>query len=180
MSEEMDQEGGLFFFISVVWRISGLNLEQYLLSESDKRWWLIFIGSSEKCQLLLSESYDTRGTKKKKVVVQILRPVSYYRFVEFMKNWTENEMPAFMSVAFSSERSIQDELERVSQAEMITVVISYAVMFVYIAVALGHFRSLKTLLVSSPCHSGVLGTNPWPLPETYAPVRHLINHMLAE
>lgn len=79
------------------------------------------------------------------------------RFVEFMKNWTETEMPDFMSVAFSSERSIEDELERVSQAEMITVVISYAVMFVYIAVALGHFRSLKTLLVDSKVTIGVGG-----------------------
>jgi Niemann-Pick C1 protein len=107
-------------------------------------------------------------------------PVNYYRFVEFMKNWTETEMPPFMSVAFSSERSIEDEIERVSQAEMITVVISYVVMFVYIAVALGQFRSFKTLLVSSPYHSDMLGINPWPLPEIYAPIRHLIEHVLVE
>jgi hypothetical protein len=68
-----------------------------------------------------------------------------------MKNWTQTEMPDFMSVAFSSERSIEDELERESEAEVITVVISYAVMFVYIAVALGKFRSFKTLLVSRRC-----------------------------
>jgi Niemann-Pick C1 protein len=74
----------------------------------------------------------------------------YYRFVEFMKNWTEKEMPDFMSVAFSAERSIEDELERQSEAEIVTVVISYVVMFVYIAVALGHFRSFKTLLVRNP------------------------------
>ena len=85
-----------------------------------------------------------------------------------------------MSVAFSSERSIEDELQRESQAEVITVVISYAVMFVYIAVALGHFRSIKTLLVSSPFHSDMLGTNPWPLPKPYAPDRHLTDHVLAE
>ncbi|PSN32731.1 hypothetical protein C0J52_20415 [Blattella germanica] len=78
-------------------------------------------------------------------------------YVEFMKNWTENEMPEFMSVAFSSERSIEDELERESEAEMITVVISYAVMFVYIAVALGRIRSLKTLLVDSKLTLGVGG-----------------------
>lgn len=58
-------------------------------------------------------------------------------------------MPDFMSVAFSSERSIEDELERESEAEIITVVISYAVMFVYITVALGQFRSFRTILVSS-------------------------------
>ena len=90
----------------------------------------------------------------------ILRPVCYYRFVEFMKNWTETQMPEFMSVAYSSERSIEDELERQSEAEVITVVISYAVMFVYIAVALGRFRSFRTILVSSPYHFDTLDTNP--------------------
>lgn len=53
-----------------------------------------------------------------------------------------------MDVAFSSERSVEDELERVSQAEVYTVIISYGVMFAYIAIALGHFRSFSTLLVS--------------------------------
>jgi len=77
--------------------------------------------------------------------------------VEFMKNWTETQMPEFMSVAFSSERSIADELERESQAEAITVVISYAVMFLYISVALGRFRSFKTLLVDSKVTIGVGG-----------------------
>jgi hypothetical protein len=70
-----------------------------------------------------------------------------------MKNWTQTEMPDFMSVAFSSERSLQDELERESEAEIVTVVISYAVMFAYIAVALGQFRSFRTLLVSNPGQS---------------------------
>jgi Niemann-Pick C1 protein len=96
-----------------------------------------------------------------------------------MKNWTETEMPPFMSVAFSAERSIEDEIERESQAEAITVVISYAVMFVYIAVALGKFRSFKTLLVSSR-RSDMLGTKPWPLPKLYAPIRHLIQYVLVE
>jgi len=79
------------------------------------------------------------------------------RFVEFMKNWTETQMPEFMSVAYSSERSIEDELERQSEAEVITVVISYAVMFVYIAVALGRFRSFRTILVDSKITLGVGG-----------------------
>jgi len=97
-----------------------------------------------------------------------------------MKNWTETQMPDFMSVAFSSERSIEDELERESQAEVITVVISYAIMFLYITVALGRFRSFKTLLVSSSCHSDTLGTNRWPLPKSYAPVRQFTEHVLVE
>lgn len=66
-----------------------------------------------------------------------------------------------MSVAFSSERSLEDELERESEAEIITVVISYLVMFVYIAVALGQFRSFKTLLVSNPGQSDGMTTVLW-------------------
>lgn len=71
-----------------------------------------------------------------------------YRFIALLKNWDTNERPTYMDIAYSSERSIQDELERVSEAEMSTVIISYAVMFVYIAIALGHIKSFRTLMVS--------------------------------
>nr|CAD7589718.1 unnamed protein product [Timema genevievae] len=54
--------------------------------------------------------------------------------------------PKFMEVAFSSERSIQDEIDRESKAEVATVVISYVVMFVYISLALGRVRSFRTLM----------------------------------
>lgn len=71
------------------------------------------------------------------------------RFIELLKRWDENDRPEFMEAAFSSERSVQDELERVSEAEMSTVVISYGVMFIYIAIALGRIRSFRTILVDS-------------------------------
>ena len=45
------------------------------------------------------------------------------------------------------QRSIEDEIERESQAEIVTVLISYLLMFVYIMFFLGHIRSIKTLLV---------------------------------
>lgn len=64
-----------------------------------------------------------------------------------MKNWSETSKPDFLSVAFSSERSIEDELGRESQAEVATVVISYAVMFVYITIALGQIRSCDRIMV---------------------------------
>lgn len=65
-----------------------------------------------------------------------------------MKNYTEHA-PEFMELGFSSERSIEDELEAISKAEVLTMVISYLVMFVYIALALGKIRSFKTLMVST-------------------------------
>lgn len=52
-----------------------------------------------------------------------------------------------MEIAFSSERSIQDAIVELSKAESSTVVISYSVMFIYVSIALGKFRSFKTLLV---------------------------------
>lgn len=66
-----------------------------------------------------------------------------------LKNWTESEKPAFMEVAFSSERSIEDELERASHSDVATILISYIIMFAYIAIALGQIRTFSRLLVSS-------------------------------
>lgn len=65
-----------------------------------------------------------------------------------MKHWDTTERPDFMDVAFSSERSIQDEIERLSESEVSTIIISYLVMFIYITIALGRIGSWKTLLVS--------------------------------
>ena len=70
-------------------------------------------------------------------------------FISFMKNWTKNEAPGLnLSAAFSSERSIQDEISRASESDVYTILISYCLMFLYIAVGLGQFRSCNRILVS--------------------------------
>ena len=56
-------------------------------------------------------------------------------------------MPKYMSVAFMAERSIEDELTRASQSDVVTIAISYCIMFAYIAIALGQARSFSRLLV---------------------------------
>lgn len=66
-------------------------------------------------------------------------------FVNYLKNFSSEHL----DFAYMAERSVEDGIEEVSQAETVTVLISYAVMFVYITLALGRFRSLRTLLVSS-------------------------------
>lgn len=58
-----------------------------------------------------------------------------------MAKWDQDGRPEFMDVAWSTEKSIQDELDRTSKAEVITVVISYLLMFVYVAFALGKFKA---------------------------------------
>lgn len=65
-----------------------------------------------------------------------------------MKNWTENGKPEFMDVAYTSERSIEDELDKESKSDILTIFISYIIMFAYIALALGQVRKCTTLLVS--------------------------------
>ena len=52
-----------------------------------------------------------------------------------------------MDFAYSAERSIEDGIEEISQAEVPTVVVSYVVMFIYIAIALGKIRSFRYLMV---------------------------------
>ncbi|XP_020288824.1 Niemann-Pick type protein homolog 1B-like [Pseudomyrmex gracilis] len=63
------------------------------------------------------------------------------RFLDFMSEWNRERRPEFMDVAWTTEKSIEDELDRTSKAEVITVIISYLVMFVYIAFALGKIRT---------------------------------------
>ncbi|XP_050308286.1 NPC intracellular cholesterol transporter 1 homolog 1b-like [Anthonomus grandis grandis] len=70
------------------------------------------------------------------------------KFIEFMKKWDENR-PSIMNVAYSAERSIQDEIERLSNSEMSTVIISYLVMFIYIAVSLGKVVKPRQILLES-------------------------------
>lgn len=52
-----------------------------------------------------------------------------------------------LTISFSAERSIEDEIDRESYGDVGTVVISYAVMFVYISIALGHIKSAARFLV---------------------------------
>lgn len=68
-------------------------------------------------------------------------------YVDYMKRYIKDDKPDFLEIAFSSERSIEDELENVSYGEVSTVTISYVLMFVYIAVALGEADSWSRLFV---------------------------------
>lgn len=67
------------------------------------------------------------------------------KFIDFMKNYTNDKM----DIAFSAERSIQDAIVELSEGEVLTVVISYLVMFVYVAIALGKIRSCSNFFKES-------------------------------
>lgn len=75
------------------------------------------------------------------------------KFIEYMKNFSSPNM----TVVFSAERSIEDEIERESQSDVWTVLISYLVMFAYVSVALGQFHSPKLILVKAKATLGLCG-----------------------
>lgn len=74
-------------------------------------------------------------------------------FLSFMKNYTH----PMMDIAFTAERGVQDELERESKGDIITILISYCVMFAYISLALGDFSNCRRLLVDSKVTLGLAG-----------------------
>lgn len=59
-----------------------------------------------------------------------------------MKNVThDEEISEYMDIAFYCERSIEDELKRESVSDVATILISYLIMFIYVAVALGNLSA---------------------------------------
>lgn len=66
-----------------------------------------------------------------------------FRFINFLKNYDNPNL----TVSFSAERSIEDEINRESESDVGTVLISYIVMFVYISIALGRIQGCRRLLV---------------------------------
>ncbi|XP_072956194.1 uncharacterized protein [Typha angustifolia] len=62
-----------------------------------------------------------------------------------------------LTLSFSSESSIQEELKRESTADAITIVISYLVMFAYISFTLGDNAHFPSLFVSSKVLLGLSG-----------------------
>lgn len=80
-------------------------------------------------------------------------------YIEFMKDWVKNHKSPYIEIAFSSERSIEDELLRESQSDVSTIIVSYLIMFVYIAISLGHveFERYSRLLIDSKITLGIGG-----------------------
>lgn len=72
----------------------------------------------------------------------------FFRFISFMKNFSNPNL----TIAFSAERSIEDELDRESDSDISTIVISYAIMFIYISLALGHIHSFRRVMVRTRAH----------------------------
>ncbi|URD77305.1 Sterol-sensing domain of SREBP cleavage-activation [Musa troglodytarum] len=65
--------------------------------------------------------------------------------------------PQNLTLSFSSESSIEEELKRESTADVITILVSYLVMFAYISVTLGDRCQLSSSFVSSKVLLGLSG-----------------------
>uniref|UniRef100_A0A665VGI9 SSD domain-containing protein n=1 Tax=Echeneis naucrates TaxID=173247 RepID=A0A665VGI9_ECHNA len=74
-------------------------------------------------------------------------------FIKFMKEFKNPNL----TIAFSAERSIEDEIDRESNSDIRTIVISYVIMFIYISLALGHIQSFDRLMVDSKISLGIAG-----------------------
>ena len=61
-----------------------------------------------------------------------------------MKNFDDPDL----AVAFMAERSIEDEIERESHADIYTIIVSYLIMFLYITFALGQINQCDRFMVS--------------------------------
>ena len=78
-------------------------------------------------------------------------------YVEFMQNWTATNKSKYLDVAFTSERSIEDELNRESKSDISTILVSYLLMFAYIAISLGHVDECRRAFIDSKITLGVGG-----------------------
>ncbi|CAG4996534.1 unnamed protein product [Parnassius apollo] len=80
-----------------------------------------------------------------------LKPVLEWeqKFIDLLHDYEANWKADFVEVAFGTERSIEDEIERVSRAEILPIAVSYILMFIYVIVALGNVRYCRTWLIDS-------------------------------
>ncbi|CAF4566900.1 unnamed protein product [Rotaria sp. Silwood1] len=74
-------------------------------------------------------------------------------FLEYMKTYRSE----WFNVKYRAERSIEDEIERESKSDIKTVLISYLIMFLYIAIALGRIRNIRHLFVDMKVSLGIAG-----------------------
>ncbi|XP_070819944.1 NPC1-like intracellular cholesterol transporter 1 [Chaetodon trifascialis] len=77
-------------------------------------------------------------------------------FLKIVQEYQENPTTNF-TFAYMAERSLEDEINRTTAEDIPIFMISYAVIFVYIAVALGEYSSMKRLLVDSKFLVGLGG-----------------------
>ncbi|XP_052459855.1 NPC1-like intracellular cholesterol transporter 1 isoform X1 [Carassius gibelio] len=133
MSCMADYGGPVFPFLAV----GGYENEEYITAEA----------------LILTFSLNNyaRTDVKFKVAEEWER-----RFLEIVQEYQKNPNTNF-TFAYMAERSLEDEINRTTAEDIPIFMISYAVIFLYIAVALGEYSSCKRILVDSKFLVGLGG-----------------------
>ena len=111
---------------------------------------------------ILLDNYDTKS-KSDEDIEKLQRAMEWEEtYINFLKNVTSNgtfvngtsiwatnpDWVTHMDIAFMSERSPQDELDRETYGDIVTIVLSYLFMFLYITVSLGSFTKWSRVMVS--------------------------------
>ncbi|XP_072244392.1 NPC1-like intracellular cholesterol transporter 1 [Leuresthes tenuis] len=107
--------------------------------------------SAEALILTFSLNNYVRGNPKFKVALQWET-----EFLKIVQDYQKNPSSNF-TFAYMAERSLEDEINRTTAEDIPIFMISYAVIFVYIAVALGEYSSWKRILVDSKFLVGLGG-----------------------
>ncbi|RVW48389.1 Niemann-Pick C1 protein [Vitis vinifera] len=81
-----------------------------------------------------------------KAFVQLVKNLNLLYFKDELLSMVQSRN---LTLSFSSESSIEEELKRESTADVITISISYLVMFAYISITLGDVSRLSSFYVSS-------------------------------
>ncbi|XP_064596791.1 NPC intracellular cholesterol transporter 1-like [Liolophura sinensis] len=65
-------------------------------------------------------------------------------FIELIRTYNDTDQ---MIISYSTERSIEDEINRESESDVVTIIVSYMIMLIYVSVALGQMNSFERILV---------------------------------
>ena len=110
---------------------------------------------------IIINNFDSKSTRVEDV--EGLRKAKAWekKFIEFMKDWEATKMDEnIMDVAYTSERSVEDELDRETYGDLATIAVSYIIMFLYITLALGQYGSSLSLtgfIIESKITLGLFG-----------------------
>ncbi|XP_035246328.1 NPC1-like intracellular cholesterol transporter 1 [Anguilla anguilla] len=107
--------------------------------------------NAEALILTFSLNNYQRGTPKFKLVEKWEQ-----MFLDIVQEYQRNPATNF-TFAYMAERSLEDEINRTTAEDIPIFMISYAVIFIYIAMALGEYSSFKRILVDSKFLVGLGG-----------------------
>ena len=107
---------------------------------------------------LLVDNYDIHSSDPEDQL-ELRKAMSWEKaFVQFMQNFTSvPENVEHMDIAFNSERSVEDELEKETSGDILTIAVSYLIMFFYITFSLGQVNKVSTFMLESKVTLGLGG-----------------------